>query len=127
MRPSPSAAYDLGYHVVRRSKYWRRVVGGWVKTRLEELIRAKAAEHEWEIIASEVMPDHMHLFVKSHPKRSTSYVANQFNGSTSPHLRSRLPSLWSRSYVVASVGAVSVRRCIEAQYERVPNSGGAGA
>jgi putative transposase len=55
-------------------------------------------------------------------------VANQFKGSSSrvlrsefPHLRSRLPTLWSRSFFVASVGAVSaatVRRYLDTQYER---------
>lgn len=109
-------------------KYRRKVLGGRVKTRLEELIRAKAAEHDWTIIALEVMPDHVHLFVKAHPKHSPSYVANQFKGFTShvlreefPHLRSKLPTLWSRSYFAATVGAVSaatVRRYIETQYEK---------
>ena len=53
-------------------------------------------------------------------------VANQFKGLTVlreefPHLKSRLPTLWSRSYFVATVGAVSastVRRYIDTQYER---------
>ncbi|HCT79807.1 MAG TPA: IS200/IS605 family transposase [Micromonosporaceae bacterium] len=128
VRVSPGAAYDLGYHVVWCPKYRRKVLGGRVKTRLEELIRAKAAEHDWTIIALEVMPDHVHLFVKAHPKHSPSYVANQFKGFTShvlreefPHLRSKLPTLWSRSYFAATVGAVSaatVRRYIETQYEK---------
>ncbi|GAA2378554.1 IS200/IS605 family transposase [Nonomuraea africana] len=139
VRTSPAAAYDLGYHVVWCPKYRRRVLSGRVKTRLEELIGAKAAEHDWEIIALEVMPDHVQLLVKPHPKNSPSYVANQFKAFTShhlraefPHLRSRLPTLWSRSYFVASVGALSahtVQRYIETRYERVPRAktGGAGA
>jgi putative transposase len=120
--------------VVWCPKYRRPVLGGRVKDRLEELIRAKADEHGWEIVALEVMPDHVHLFVKAHPKDSPSYVANQFKGLTShhlraefPHLRSRLPTLWSRSYFVATVGAVSaqtVQRYIETQYGRPSKGGG---
>ena len=96
--------------------------------RCEELIREKAAEHGWRIIALEIMPDHIHLFVKTRTKDSPSFVANQFKGFTSrtlrsefPSLTSRLPTLWSRSYFVASVGAVSadtVERYIDTQYER---------
>ncbi|WP_433380502.1 IS200/IS605 family transposase [Streptosporangium sp. CA-115845] len=137
VRTSPGAAYDLGYHVVWCPKYRRPVLGGRVKDRLEELIHAKADEHGWQIVALEVMPDHVHLFVRPHPKNSPSYVANQFKGFTShhlraefPHLRSQLPTLWSRSYFAATVGAVSaetVRRYIETQYERTPKSGGARA
>lgn len=135
VRTSPAAAYDLGYHVVWCPKYRRRVLGGRVKDRLEELIHAKAEEHGWEITALKVMPDHVQLLVKPHPKNSPSYVANQFKGYTShvlraefPHLRSRLPTLWSRSYFVASVGAVSaatIQRYVETQDERVPKKAGA--
>ncbi|WP_425517772.1 IS200/IS605 family transposase [Nonomuraea coxensis] len=81
----------------------------------------------------EVMPDHVHLFVKPCPKNSPSYVAGQFEGFTSHHLRaefghlrSRLPTLSSRSYFAATAGAVpaeTVQRCIETRYER-PEGGG---
>ncbi|GAA4231002.1 putative transposase [Streptosporangium album] len=131
VRTSPGAAYDLGYHVVWCPKYRRRVLDGRVKIRLQELIHAKADEHGWEIITLEVMPDHVHLSVKPHPKDSPSYVANQFKGHTShvlreefAHLRSRLPTLWSRSYFVASVGAVSaatVCPMVQRRRGRVPN------
>lgn len=121
--------YDLGIHLVWCPKYRRPVLTGAVAERLEELLHAKADEKGWEIVALEVMPDHVHLFVKHDPKASASYVANQFKGSTSRvlrqefgHLRSRLPTLWSSSYFVASVGAVSqetVRRYIDTQWERL--------
>ncbi|MGW4667888.1 IS200/IS605 family transposase [Streptosporangium sandarakinum] len=130
MRTSPGAAYDLGYHVVWCPKYRRPVLGGRVKDRLEESICAKPAAHGWGTGALEVMPGHVHLFVKPHPKSAPSYVADRFKGFTShhlrgefPHLRSRLPTLWSRSYFVATAGAVSaetVRYHIETQYERTP-------
>lgn len=128
MQISTGGVYDLGLHVVWCPKFRRPVLTGAVAQRLRELIEAKAAEHDWRIVALEVMPDHVHLFVKTRPKDPPSYVANQFKGMTSrvlrqefPHLRSRLPTLWSRSFFVASVGAVSaatVQRYIDTQYER---------
>ena len=58
------------------------------------------------------MPDHARpraLVRQDHPERLPAFVANQFKGPTSrtlrqefPHLRSRLPTLWSRSYFVAT-------------------------
>ncbi len=128
MQISAGVAFDLGLHVVWCAKYRRPVLTGAVAQRLRELIEAKAAEHDWRIAACEVMPDHVHLFVKTGPTDSPSHVANQFKGSSSrvlrsefPHLRSRLPTLWSRSFFVASVGAVSaatVQRYLDTQYER---------
>jgi putative transposase len=128
VRRFSGGVYDLGLHVVWCSKYRRPVLGGRVAQRLEDLVRDKAGERGWEIISVEVMPDHVHLVVKHDPKASASYVANQFKGYTSrvlreefPHLRSKLPTLWSSSYFAASVGAVSadtVQRYIDTQWER---------
>ncbi|OHV45376.1 transposase [Parafrankia soli] len=120
--------YDLGYHVVWCPKYRRPVLAGPIGARCGELVRERCAERDWSVIALEVMPDHVHLFVKAHPKHSPSYVVNQLKGFSSHvlragfgHLRSGLPILWSRSYVVAAVGVVSadtVRRYIDTRYER---------
>lgn len=128
VRRYSGGVYDLGLHVVWCPKYRRRVLGGRVAVRLRELIEQKAADKDWEIIALEVMPDHVDLFVKHEPKASASYVANQFKGFTSrvlrsefPHLKSRMPTLWSSSFFVASVGAVSadtVEKYINTQWER---------
>jgi putative transposase len=125
---SAGAAYDLGYHVVWCPKYRRPVLGGRAGQRCRELIEEKCAERGWRIVACEVMPDHVHLFVKAHPRDSPAFIANQLKGFTSrrlreefPSLRSRLPTLWSRSYFAASAGAVSaatVQRYIDTQYER---------
>ncbi|WP_434091058.1 IS200/IS605 family transposase [Streptomyces flaveus] len=128
VRRFSGGVYDLGLHVVWCPKYRRPVLGGQVTARLEELIRQKADERGWEIVALEVMPDHVHLFVRHDAKSSASYVANQFKGFTSrvlrtefPHLKSQLPTLWSSSYFAASVGAVStqtVQKYIDTQWER---------
>jgi len=133
VRRFSGGVYDLGLHVVWCPKYRRPVLGGRVAKRLEELLRQKADERGWEVIALEVMPDHVHLFVKHDPKSSASYVANQFKGFTSrvlreefPHLRSRMPTLWSSSYFAASVGAVAaatVEKYIITQWERPRKKG----
>ena len=120
--------YDLGLHVVWCPKYRRQVLSGQAGIRLRELIDAKAAERGWRIVACEIMPGHVHLFARTTPKDSPALVASQFKGSASralrqefPHLRSRLPALWSRSCFAAIAGAVpaaAVRRYIDTRYER---------
>lgn len=127
VRRFSGGVHDLGLHLVWCPKYRRPVLGGRVAARLDELIRQKADERGWEIVALEVMPDHVRLFAKHDPKSSASYVANQFKGFTSrvlraefPHLRSKLPTLWSSSYFAVSVGSVSAektQRYIDTQRE----------
>lgn len=82
--------------------------------RLMGLFLEKATELDIRIDKMEVMADHVHLFVKSKPVYTIHFVINQLKGYTSsvlrkefPHIQTRLPSLWIRSYFVESIGHVS--------------------
>ena len=119
------AVFSLKFHIVWCPKYRRPVLAGRVDERLKELLTEVATEHGMTIHAMEVMPDHVHLFVEADPTLCVAEIVNRLKGRTSrilrqefSSLRSRLPTLWSRSYFAATVGAVSegtVRRYIEAQ------------
>jgi len=96
-----------------------------VAERLKELLLQKAQEIGVGIAQMEVMPDHVHLFVQTDPTNSPHFIVHQLKGYTSrvlrkefPFLRSRLPSLWTRSYYCESVGHMSeetIRKYIEDQ------------
>jgi putative transposase len=128
VKRNAGAVFSLKYHIVFCPKYRKPVLVGDVAARLKALLAEKATEIGATVHALEVMPDHVHLFVESDPTFSPSHLANQFKGVTShalrqefPHLRSRLPTLWSRSYFAASVGYVTesaVKRYIDTQWER---------
>lgn len=119
------AVFSLKYHIVWCPKYRRSVLTPPVDGRLKELLTEVASEHGMTIHAAEVMPDHVHLFVESDPTLCVAEIVNRFKGRSSrilrkefPSLRSRLPTLWSRSYFASTVGAVSestIRRYIEMQ------------
>jgi len=108
------AVYSLKYHVVWCPKYRRPVLIDAIEARLRVLLADKSGELGMTIHALEVMPDHVHLFVESDPTRCVAEIVNRLKGYTSrvlrqefPSLRSRLPTLWSRSYFVCSIGHVS--------------------
>lgn len=108
------AVYSLKYHIVWCPKYRRPVLVDGVVDRLRGLLAEKSAELGMTIHALEVMPDHVHLFVESDPTRCVAEIVNRLKGATSrvlrqefPSLRSRLPTLWSRSYFAGSIGRVS--------------------
>lgn len=119
------AVFSLKIHLVWCPKYRRKVLVNDVAQRLESLLREKALEFGFQIHALEIMPDHVHLFVEYGATYCVAEVANRFKGYTSrvlrkefPALRSKLPTLWSRSYYAGSVGHVSeatVRKYIENQ------------
>ena len=111
---SAGAVFSLKYHLVWCPKYRRQVLVDPIDVRLKELIAEVAAENEMTVHALEVMPDHVHLFVESDPTLCVSEIVNRFKGRSSrvlrqefPRLRSRLPTLWSRSYYAASDGRMA--------------------
>jgi len=94
---------------------------------IKEILKLIAKELGCEIIALEVMPDHIHLFVNCAPRYSPSYLANYFKGKSArlvlkkfPELRTR-EKLWTRSYFASTAGNVSsetIRKYIEEQWRK---------
>jgi len=119
------AVFSLKLHIVWCPKYRRKVLVGDIERRLTELLHGKASEIGLAIHALEVMPDHIHVFIEHDPTKCVSEIVARLKGYTShvlrdefPSLKSRLPTLWSRSYYAGSVGSVSestVKHYIESQ------------
>ena len=121
---SNKAVFNIGYHLIWCTKYRRKLLDGAVEARLKEILDQKAMEMGLHIETMEVMPDHVHLFVKASPVDSPHFIVQQLKGRTSHDLmpefslRRRVPSLWTRSYYCESVGHISaetIRRYIEDQ------------
>jgi len=119
------AVFSLKLHIIWCPKYRRKVLTDTVAQRLDQLLRKKSSELEFIIYALEIMPDHVHLFLEHDPTRCVAEIVNRLKGYTSrmlrqefPTLRSKLPTLWSRSYYAGSVGHVNettIRKYIEDQ------------
>lgn len=126
---SPGGVSSLGLRLVWCPKYQRRILGGRVARRCGELLEQIADEHGWQILAKEVMPDHVHLFARVGPSDAPAAVVRAFKGRAArvlrqefPHLRNYAKVLWAPSYFAASVGYVlesTVRRYIEHQWDAV--------
>ncbi|VVB61063.1 Transposase IS200 like protein [uncultured archaeon] len=116
--------YLVNYHLIWCPKRRRRVLVGDIKTRLEEIIKEVAKEKNTEVLSLEILPDHLHLFVSSHPNIPVHLLIKSFKGRSSNLLRKefpellKLPSLWTHSYFVSTAGNVSsetILKYIEAQ------------
>ena len=117
--------YSCRYHVVFCPKYRRPVLVDGVDERFRQIARQVADELSFEIIEMEVMPDHVHMLLEVDPQLGIHRAVKRLKGRTShdlreefPWLRKRLPSLWTSSYFVSTVGGAplaAVRRYIESQ------------
>jgi putative transposase len=112
----------INYHFVFIPKRRRKVLKGDIATRTRQIFLGLAIEKGWDILALEVAPDHIHLFVSVKPTDTPHLVVKAFKGRSSYYLRKefpellKLPSLWTSSYFVSTAGNVSsevIRKYIE--------------
>ncbi|KYP80041.1 IS200/IS605 family transposase [Ferroacidibacillus organovorans] len=120
--------FDCTYHVVFCPKYRRKVLVEPIDARLKVLLSEKATDIQAKIVEMEIMPDHVSLLIKCDPQYGIHKVVKQLKGYTSKVLRdefkslkSRLPTLWTNSYFVTTVGTVQldvIKKYIEEQKSR---------
>jgi putative transposase len=118
-------AYSCKYHVVWCPKYRRKVLIGGIDTRLKELIEEVCQEIHVAIIEMEIMPDHVHLLLEVDPQFGIHKAIKTIKGRTSrilrqefPYLKTKLPTLWTNSYFVSTVGGAPleiIKQYIEGQ------------
>lgn len=106
-----NVVYSCKYHVIWCPKYRRSVLVDGVDKRLKMIILDVCTKHHAETIEMEVMPDHVHLLVEVDPQLGIHVLVKRIKGLSSRLLRgefkwlkSRLPTLWTNSYFVATVG-----------------------
>ena len=120
-----NVVYSCKYHIVWCPKYRRKVLVDSVAVRLKELISSMSQEFQVELIDLEIMPDHVHLLVDVDPQFGVHNFIKRIKGRTSrilrqefPLLTTKLPTLWTNSYFVSTVGGAPlaiVKKYIESQ------------
>lgn len=125
MRSNANITFQCAFHVVWCPKYRRRVLGGRIEARLKEIVRGVVAEKGAWLVELEVKPDHVHLLVEVDPQFGVHRLVKAIKGRSSrvlreefPALKSRLPTLWTNSYFVATVGGAPlevVKKYVENQ------------
>jgi putative transposase len=102
----------------------KKVLVGAVAERLQEIICELVVENRWRIIAMEIMPDHVHLFLNVKPTDDPASIMRKIKGRASHYLRKefpellKIPTLWTPSYFVSTAGNIcteTVKRYIEQQ------------
>jgi putative transposase len=111
---SETSVHFIGYHFVWSPKYRKKVLVGKIEQRLKDLIQEKAKQINCTILALKIMPDHVHLFITGNPIMTPNKIVGQIKGYTShqlrkefAELRTRLPTLWTRSYFISTHGHIS--------------------
>ena len=115
-RTTNKTLYSCQYHVIWCTKYRRKVLDTQIQNRLKQLICDQQDEYEYNIREMETQSEHIHLLIEIPPIHSVDKIVGKIKGYTSkvlreeyPSLKSRLPSLWTRSKFVSSCGGVTLK------------------
>ena len=131
-RRKETCVFLVNYHLIWCPKRRRKILVGPIRDRLIRIINESAPELESEVLALEVLPDHLHLFLSATPRSAPNQLVGRLKGKSARLLREefpellRMPSLWTRSYFCSTAGNVSsetIRRYI-AEQTTSPNSHG---
>jgi len=110
---SKTSVYNVAYHLIWCPKYRKPILITPIDDRLKILLNEKAKTIGIKIDTMEIMPDHVHIFVKGKPIHAPHWIVQQLKGYTSRIMRKefsilrKIPSLWTRSYYCESVGHIS--------------------
>jgi putative transposase len=80
-------------HLVWIPKRRKRVLMGEVAKCLRQIINELALEKDWDVLALEVAPDHVHLFVEHQPDIAINQIVKAFKGRSYYMLRKEFPKL----------------------------------
>jgi len=125
LKSNRNIVYSCKYHVVWCPKYRRKVLVDEVATRLRGIIIEQARMQDADVIEMEIMPDHVHLLVEVDPQYGIHRFMKNVKGVSShilrkefKHLTTKLPTLWTNSYFVSTVGGAPlkvIKQYIESQ------------
>jgi REP-associated tyrosine transposase len=128
LRSNNNVVYICRYHVMFCPKYRRKVLTPPIDERLKVILAEQIERWRQELIEMEVMPDHVHLLVGCDTQFGIHRLVKLLKGHSShalreefPALKRRLPSLWTNSYFVSTVGGVTLetlKRYVENQKGR---------
>lgn len=114
-RTTETTVYCCRYHVIFCPKYRRKVLINGIDERFKEIVLSMQEEQNFYVLEMEVMPDHVHLLLDVDPTIGINMLISRIKGKTAhiltrefPELRRKLPTLWTRSKFIATVGSVSL-------------------
>lgn len=127
-----TSVHNIGYHIVWSTKYRKQILVDDIEVSLKIILTKISIEKGFSIETMEVMPDHVHVFVKSNPRVAPNYIYKMLKGISATKIFNLFPNLkqslykghlWNSSTFIESVGHISentVKKYIEEQKNYEP-------
>jgi len=131
IRKTRNCAYNINYHFVWIPKTRAKILVEPFKSDVKKLLLNKCNEMEWDPLALQVMPDHVHFFLSTPPKWAPCKIIQELKTYSSRLLRRKYAIIremrytedfWASGYYVGTAGhitAESVARYIFEQNQKL--------
>lgn len=126
-----NSVFNIGFHLVFTPKY-RKPYLQWFEKQISSCFRYCSCKYGFLIQEIDIMPDHIHLFIKlNNTSSAISKIVQKIKGYTSYMIRKKNPSIkkykafWSPSYFAESIGNMSehvIRKYIQNQKVNVKSN-----
>jgi len=131
VKKTSHSVYNLNYHIVLVIKYRQNILIGEVEEFVKEQINSICQRYNWEVLALEVMPDHIHVFLSAEPKYAPLTIGTTLKSILAVEVFRRFSDLKARRFWVSglftdgtyygSAGSVSteiIKKYIEEQKDK---------
>jgi putative transposase len=114
-----NSKFNISYHIVWIPKYRKRILTDDIEKKLKQLLNDKLISLDLHNSVIECMPDHIHLFIRSNPNYSVSFIVKMLKGYTSYILRQHFSqlrkyrSLWAPGYFCETIGNITEKTVIK--------------
>lgn len=112
-----SCIYNINYHIVFCPKYRKKVLKASILEDMKTIFESVAQGNDWRIIELNILQDHIHIFISTHPKNSPTEIVKKLKGISARLLFKKYPEfkkkeywgkhLWSEGYYVGTAGVVT--------------------
>lgn len=128
MKKGRGYVYNLEYHLIWVTKSRHPVLVGEVADGLKGILRDIAAQNGLEMVAMEVMPDHVHLLLGATPQHAIPDFVKALKGASARRMFAAFPqlketlwggNLWNPSYCVLTASEhtrAQIQKYIEEQH-----------
>ena len=114
-RRNETTVFCCRYHIIFCPKYRRKVLINGVDERFKQIVLSMQEANNFIVLEMEVMPDHVYLLLDIDPMIDVCKVIKRIKGRTSnilnkefPEIKRKIPTLWTRSKFISTVGTVSL-------------------
>lgn len=127
IRKTRNCAYNINYHLVWIPKTRAKILVEPFKSDVKIFLLEKCQEKNWDPLALQVMPDHLHFFISAQPKWAPAKIVQELKGYSSRLLRRKYSMIramrltddfWASGYYCGTAGHVTAENVARYIFEQ---------